>query len=240
MGLIMKKILAVSILLLLNGCSGSNNQKEKVSTDTDDLEFVVDTITDENQPTENIKVEEEKISKVDDVDEVIGQFENREPAMNPPPEPKFEDFTREAPEIIKTASMEKTSHDNHIVLQTNMEKYQIQQGDTLMMVAFKIYGDYRKWKDIKKWNPTVKNFSPGTNINYYVPEKSFSWRPSGESYLVKSGDTLQIISMEKYGTTRKWKKIYKNNEPLIRDPNLIFAGFTLYYLPERKLASEVK
>jgi nucleoid-associated protein YgaU len=46
--------------------------------------------------------------------------------------------------------------------------------------------------------------------------------------------------MEKYGTTRKWKKIYKNNEPLVRDPNLIFAGFTLYYLPQRKLASEVK
>ena len=64
--------------------------------------------------------------------------------------------------------------------------------------------------------------------------------PNGTPYMVKTGDTLQIISMDKYGTTRKWKSIYENNRPLIRNPNLIFAGFTIYYQPTRDLASEPK
>jgi nucleoid-associated protein YgaU len=240
MGMFMKKVIILSFLLLLNACSGNNSKKENVSTDTDDLEFVVDTLADDNQPVESIKVEEEKIAQSEDIDEVIGSLENREPVMNPPPEPKFEDFTKESPAIIKTAEYRDYSSTDQVALQTNMEKYQMQQGDTLMMVAFKIYGDYRKWKELKKWNPQVKKFKAGTEISYYVPEKSFGWQPSGEAYMVKTGDTLQIISMDKYGTTRKWKRIYKHNEPLIRDPDLIFAGFTLYYLPERKLASEVK
>jgi nucleoid-associated protein YgaU len=52
------------------------------------------------------------------------------------------------------------------------------------------------------------------------------------------GETLGTISSDKYGTPVKWRKIYDNNRPLIKNPNTIYAGFTLYYIPEREIASE--
>ena len=42
------------------------------------------------------------------------------------------------------------------------------------------------------------------------------------------------------GGAINWKNIWNNNKPLIRDPNKIFAGFTLYYLENgRDVASEI-
>ena len=61
---------------------------------------------------------------------------------------------------------------------------------------------------------------------------------NGESYLIKRGDTLGVISNDVYGTTRKWKKLWENNRQLIKDPNKIYAGFYLYYQPEGKLTHE--
>ena len=50
----------------------------------------------------------------------------------------------------------------------------------------------------------------------------------GNPYLIKSGDTLGKISNTTYGTIKYWKNIWNNNKPLIKDPNKIFAGFTIY------------
>ena len=52
------------------------------------------------------------------------------------------------------------------------------------------------------------------------------------------GETLGTISNKHYGVTKRWKDLYENNRPMIKDPNLIFAGFTLYYVPDRDLASD--
>jgi nucleoid-associated protein YgaU len=43
-------------------------------------------------------------------------------------------------------------------------------------------------------------------------------------YVVKKGDTLQRISKEVYGTTRKWKKIYEANKHILKSPDLIKPG----------------
>ncbi len=138
-----------------------------------------------------------------------------------PEEPKIEDYQK-------------------ISMGAPQEHYKVQKGDTLMMVAFKIYGDYRKWKDLKEWNKDkmADKMAAGTILKYDVPENGFGWQPNGMPYMVKTGDTLGMISMDKYGTSKKWKSIYENNRPLIRDPNLIFAGFTIYYVPTRDVASE--
>ena len=121
-----------------------------------------------------------------------------------------------------------------------MREYVVQKGETLMMIAFHIYGDYAKWKDIQSWNPSIssKNLNTGRVLQYEAPAQEFSWNPAGLPYLVKRGDSLGTISDDKYGTVRRWRDIYDNNQPLIKDPNLIFAGFTLYYVPDRELASE--
>ncbi|MCP4913704.1 MAG: LysM peptidoglycan-binding domain-containing protein [Oligoflexia bacterium] len=127
-----------------------------------------------------------------------------------------------------------------IEMSGDVAEYTVTKGETLMMVAFKVYGDYRKWKEIRSFNGLDSNIvSEGTVIKYQKPTQEFVWNPEGLPYLIKNGDSLVTISKDKYGTPNKWNYIYDNNKPLIRDPNLIFAGFTLYYIPEdREIASE--
>lgn len=118
-------------------------------------------------------------------------------------------------------------------LTSEINTYTVQKGETLMQIAFKLYGDLSKWKSLKELNQS--NLSGGTlkrgsKIKYYVPETPFAWNPQGTPYLIKSGETLGTISNSVYQTPKKWKKIWENNRPLIKNPDRIYAGFTLYYL----------
>ena len=131
-----------------------------------------------------------------------------------------------------------SSINSHAREESTIREYTVEKNDTLMLIAFRIYGDYRRWKDLLKLNPELSKANHDlenvTTIKYEVPRESFKWQPLGEPYLIKRRDTLGIISYNVYNTHKKWRKIYDNNRPLIRDPNLIFAGFTLYYIPEKK------
>jgi len=113
-----------------------------------------------------------------------------------------------------------------------VSRYKVKRGETLMLIAFNLYGDYTKWKRLRNINPGINanNLSAGQVIKYEVPEEEFVWSPNGKPYLIKQGDTLGKISSKKYGTPKKWRDLYENNRPMIRNPNLIFAGFTLYYI----------
>ncbi|MCO4753202.1 MAG: LysM peptidoglycan-binding domain-containing protein [Bacteriovoracaceae bacterium] len=118
----------------------------------------------------------------------------------------------------------------------NLVQYTVKEYDTLMIIAFNIYGDYRKWKELLELNPNIdkKNMKlDGIKVvNYRPPEKVFTWQPLGEPYLIQKGDTLGKVSKKVYNTSKRWKEIYINNRPMIRYPNLIFEGFTLYYVPD--------
>ena len=112
--------------------------------------------------------------------------------------------------------------------------YTVEPGDTLMLVAFKIYGDYLKWREIKRANPQISSTEliPGTTLNF-VKSGTFVWKRNGNPHLIKWGETLGSISGMVYGKKHRWPEIFDNNRPMIKDPNLIFAGFTLYYVPDR-------
>lgn len=116
------------------------------------------------------------------------------------------------------------------------DSYTVQQGDTLMKIAFETYGDLYRWKEIYEQN-RAKIANPnavprGTVLTIEKPATPAVIDRNGEKYLIKSGDTLGSISGDVYGTIKKWRKLWENNRQLIRDPNKIFAGFYLYYLPE--------
>ena len=122
--------------------------------------------------------------------------------------------------------------------------YLVKKNETLMMIAFKLYGNYGKWKEIANYNSgTLKGstmVSEGMNLKYIAPAEEFVWNPEGLPYLIRTGDTLGIISTSVYQTSRKWKMIWENNRPLIKEPNKIFAGFTLSYLENgRDVAAEM-
>lgn len=105
--------------------------------------------------------------------------------------------------------------------------YTVQKNETLMIIAFKIYGDYGKWKELSSLNG-ISSIKEGMQIKYNKPASEFVWAPAGNPHLIKNGETLGTISNDTYGTKKHWKDIWTNNKPLIKDPNKIFAGFTIF------------
>ena len=120
-----------------------------------------------------------------------------------------------------------------------MAEYTAQGSETLMWIAFKVYGDYLRWKDIRDANPGMNyhNITAGTTLKYPAPSRPFHWNPRGNPYLVLKGDTLGLISNKVYGRPHHWRSIWDNNRPMIKNPNLIFAGFTVHWLPEEEIAA---
>lgn len=110
--------------------------------------------------------------------------------------------------------------------------YIVNKNDTLMKIAFEIYGDYEKWRVIKNSNlekiDDANIIKEGMTLTFPEPDEKFFQNKKGDPYLIKSGDTLTSISKNIYGSSRHWKAIWKNNKSLIKDPNKIFAGFTIY------------
>ena len=114
-------------------------------------------------------------------------------------------------------------------------EYTIKENDTLMLISFDTYGDYGRWREIIKNNPVKANeLIIGDTLRLVKPKSPTIFSPKGLPYIIRKGDTLGKISDDKYGTPRKWRKIYNNNKTLIKDPNRIFAGFTIFYEPEEK------
>lgn len=121
------------------------------------------------------------------------------------------------------------------------EKYTIQKGDTLMHIAFAKYGNVYRWRDIYNANRNlIADFNrpiPGTIISIYGV-KYFVLEKNGEPYLIRWGDTLGKLSQKFYGSSDYWRGLWKNNSRLIRNPDQIYAGFTLYYPSLEKLPKD--
>jgi len=119
--------------------------------------------------------------------------------------------------------------------------YRVRRGDTLMKIAFEHYGDLYRWKEIYEANrKSIKDpnhVPPGTKI-VLSDAGMVTIERNGERYLIKRGDTLGTISGDVYGSRAKWKKLWENNRQLIKDPNKIYAGFSLYYVPEARLTRD--
>lgn len=117
------------------------------------------------------------------------------------------------------------------------QNYTVRPGDTLMKIAFAKYGDIFRWRDIYNSNrELLKDYNKieiGSvlvlhGVQFVVIEKN------GEPYLIRRGDTLGKISHKIYGSRDQWKSLWHNNRQLIRNPNRIYAGFTIYYKPPSK------
>jgi nucleoid-associated protein YgaU len=142
-----------------------------------------------------------------------------EPALGP---------STEAPPVMNEVAPVATATSSG----SGSEVYEVQGGDTLMKIAFKVYGDVYQWRKVLDDNSdrisdpgrlvkgTQLKVDNAPNEDYYN---------GYERYLIKSGDTLGIISDDVYGTQKKWKQLWKMNDGLVKDPNRIYAGFFLRY-----------
>jgi nucleoid-associated protein YgaU len=232
--------LMVMLSLGLTGCSGSKSAKS-VSQETPQIELsdADEFIENPNEepgaePTEAIETEEPVVAD--------NAAATEEPAELADAEAASPDALTNDP-VVAESDAAPVMIDNTIG--SGSEKtYTVQKNETLMMVAFKLYGDYGKWKELANYNRAALNGSTvlrnGMNLKYMAPAEEFVWNPQGLPYLIRTGDTLGGISTTVYQTSKKWKMIWDNNRPLIKDPNRIFAGFTLYYLENgRDVAAEL-
>lgn len=72
-------------------------------------------------------------------------------------------------------------------------------------------------------NPDFSNVKSGSSST----APSDSSKASGQTYVVKPGDSLSKIAQHVYGNMNDWRKIYEANRDIIQDPDLIHPGQTL-------------
>lgn len=229
----MKFLLLLSLTFAFVACSGS-----KSASEGDDVGIELADAVEFSEESGDIFAEEtpevapESMEGLADVpmEEAIAPVEGMEAPMEEPVaamEPVAEAFDQDeamaASEPVQVEPMTTTGEVGTHVVKKN---------ETLMMVAFKVYGDYGRWREIANMNQDKLNgstvVSAGMELKYNVPAEPFVFNPSGNPYLIVRGDTLGKISSKTYGQPVYWKNIWENNKPLIKNPNEIFAGFTIY------------
>jgi nucleoid-associated protein YgaU len=213
----------VLLSLVLVGCSGSKSSK-KVDEATPQVEL---SDTDEfvENPTDEVTADaSEAVAEEPAVAEESSDPE--EIQINDEVNPEANDLAEKDANFEPGATLQ----------------YTVQKNETLMLIAFKLYGDYGKWKVLANQNINVikdgATVGEGMVLTYQAPSQEFNWAPNGNPYLIRNGDTLGTISKSVYQTMSKWKLLWDNNRPMIKDPNKIYAGFTLYYVDGREVASE--
>lgn len=218
------KILILSMLLVCS-CSFNGNSNSKTiaslgdSVDGDSLELV--------------ETKEDGVISI-----VSSQMESYEEVVEDAATGPRQDSIMDAALVSNEHQEEVKEEINNIINSENKyEEYVVQQGDTLMILAFRLYRDVLMWKEIAHWNEEKLNSStkiyPGDKLKIKVVDFNGDiWQPVGNPYLIMEGDSLMGVSQNVYnGTTKYWRDIWSNNSALIKDPNIIYAGFTLYYLP---------
>lgn len=215
----MKVLLLMLLMLSLVACSGSKSENA-----VDGEEAGVE-LADADEFAEE-GGEEVAASGDEFAEESLGEETPAEEMAASEPAPAVEQDM----EMAESDSAPSTSQE--VAMSGEEGTWTVSRNETLMIVAFKIYGDYEKWRDIARMNSDVLgggyHISVGQKLRYQAPAQPFVWNPEGNPYLIQRGDTLGSISQTTYGTKQYWKNIWTNNKPLIKDPNRIFAGFTIY------------
>jgi nucleoid-associated protein YgaU len=174
--------------------------------------------------------------------EIVSDEDTMEAEVEIDEEVAMSDETAED-EVTSSESMTEDSSEVPIIaeegteIEIKEEVYTVGRSETLMMISFKIYGDYSRWREIAEINKTALNgtsaLAEGMKLKYLSTGEDFNWNPEGNPYLIKKGDSLTTISTDVYATFRRWKEIWNNNRPLIKDPDKIYVGFTIYYVPDQ-------
>jgi len=203
-----------------------------------------ETVTTSSDANHVVDAQEKDLFLMDDKKEEVTNGATEQKPAEEPVVAAEEPTQEQQPMVEEQKAQEAQSPKEEIAVSDSVPgtvgEYVIEKGDTLMIVAFKLLGDYTKWKTIMDHNPGISygKLPVGKKLKYPAPEIAFKWAPHGSPYLILLGDSLSRISGKVYGKPARWHEIHENNKPMIKNPNLIFAGFTLYYLPDRKVASE--
>lgn len=120
--------------------------------------------------------------------------------------------------------------------------YHIQVGDTLAIIAQKIYGNANNWRSLAQENNISNaNLIYAGDVIFYTlsgQSRSFAQRyetAPRQSITVQAGDTLSGIAQRIYGTQAGWRTLWKEN-PQITNPDVIAVGTILSYRTQAGVA----
>lgn len=122
--------------------------------------------------------------------------------------------------------------------------YIVEKGDTLAKISEKVYGNANMWKELASLagisNPN--KIYPGEVIYYQLSAESSNFAANYESLgrsaiTVVKGDTLAKISAKVYGTSSKWRAIWRENEQ-VQDPESLTEGGVIYYVNYPSLSAK--
>lgn len=200
-----------ALALALNACSSSETTEEGLDAGTEAAQAQTDFV-----PEDGAELN----------DQMVEEVVNNEPVVTEETKTKTETFEETETPVASYTPVTGSGQ---------FDTYTIQRGDTLMKIAFEHYGDLYQWRRIYEANRDQladPNFlRVGTVIKVEKAQVPVSITRNGEKYMVKPGDTLGTISKDVYGTSGRWKDIWKNNPEMIRNPNKIYHGFHVYYVP---------
>lgn len=95
-----------------------------------------------------------------------------------------------------------------------------------------IYGEVKSQADREKVILALGNVAGVASVDDRLSVVKEA--PEAEFYTVKRGDSLSKIAKRFYGDPMKYKKIFDANKPMLKDPNLIYAGQVLRIPPAGK------
>jgi nucleoid-associated protein YgaU len=82
------------------------------------------------------------------------------------------------------------------------------------------------WDQVKLINPAADDITADIDVNQSVAQGAAvgGSAAAGQSYTVKSGDTLSKISKQFYGNSNEYMRIFYANRDKLRDPDKIQVG----------------
>jgi nucleoid-associated protein YgaU len=88
----------------------------------------------------------------------------------------------------------------------------------------------RVWEQIKKVNPGYSSDLTADIVSQGMQDAQEATRSrtaAGQTYTVKSGDTLSKISKQFYGDAGQYQRIFEANKDKLKDPDMIQPGQVL-------------
>ncbi|MCU0495281.1 MAG: LysM peptidoglycan-binding domain-containing protein [Chloroflexaceae bacterium] len=114
-------------------------------------------------------------------------------------------------------------------------EYVVRAGDTLSVIAQRVYGDASMWNAIYEANRVTIGANPAriiTGQRLVIPTSPGRPPIGGPLYTVQSGDTLSGLALRFYGQASRWRLLYDANRDVIGgNPGLLRVGTTLLVPP---------
>lgn len=135
-----------------------------------------------------------------------------------------------------TASMSMSAVSGNLPEMGTKMAYVVEKGDTMGVIASKIYGSAGRWKELAQNSglADANRIYPGDLVYYQLDQDSQMFAANYEnlgraSVTVAAGDTLMSIAKQVYGSSQAWKSLWRQNDA-IENPESLPAGMTVYFI----------